>query len=56
VKIYRHRALVILTTRNHAHAQWAKSRGCWLATRCQQPAAFGMGRNRLYFLRIHRIR
>jgi hypothetical protein len=38
------------------HAQWAKSRGYWLVTRCQQTAAFLMVRSRLYFLRIHRIR
>lgn len=38
-----------------APAQWAKSRGYWLVTRCQQAAAFRMVRNRLYFLRIHHI-
>ena len=39
-----------------AHAQWAKSRGYWRVMRCQQAAAFFMVRNRLYFLRVHRIR
>ena len=39
-----------------AHAQWAKSRGYWRVMRCQQAAAFLMVRNRLYFLRAHRIR
>jgi hypothetical protein len=29
-----------------AHAQWAKSRGDWLVTRCQHPATFSMVRNR----------
>jgi hypothetical protein len=38
------------------HAQWAKSLGYWRVMRCQHAAAFVVVRNRLYFLRIHRIR
>jgi hypothetical protein len=37
------------------HAQWAKSRGCWLVMRCQQALAFLVVRSRLYLLRIQRI-
>jgi hypothetical protein len=39
-----------------SHAQWAKSLGYWLVMRCQQSAALRMVRNRLYFLRIQRLR
>ncbi|MCW2689462.1 MAG: hypothetical protein JWR37_4352 [Mycobacterium sp.] len=37
------------------HAQWAKSRGCWLVMRCQHAVAFLVARSRLYLLRIQRI-
>ena len=39
-----------------AHAQWAKSKGYWLETRCQAALAFFMGRSRLYLSRSQRIR
>jgi hypothetical protein len=39
-----------------AHAQWAKSLGCWPVMRCQAALAFFMGRSRLCLSRSQRIR
>ena len=38
------------------HAQWAKSRGCWLVMRRQQARAALKGRSRRWFRRSQRIR
>ena len=38
------------------HTQWAKSRGYWLVIRSQNALAFLWVCNRLYFLRIQRIK